>query len=419
MSWLPVALLLALAALPTTGAERAAPQPPVELPFPPLDDLEPVVAGQLREVRERVQQALRQRSTQAVVYGDAARHYHAYGLWPAAEACYREAVRLQPDEWRWAYLLGVVLEEQGRLDEAAASLERALVAPDKYVPALARVARVEFMRGQPQRAAERLGPVLRTTPVDAAVLALWGEVALALGRPQESVQALSRALAQKPEATRLRYTLGLAYRALGEGERARVELAAAGRVGLKPRDPLLEAVLELRRGEQAFLREGITAFRAGDLVGAEAAFERALASSAGHSKAALVNLAAVVAGRGRQAEALALLERARAVAPDDVLVLANLGALLAHAGRHGEAAPALRRVLELSPGDASARLELGLVLLALERHDEGLGVLASLEHIEAGRCQVLLQRLAALPAGATAQRGQQLAQRFAQANLCR
>lgn len=420
MPALLVGLLAALAgaaaasppARPTATAE-------VALPAVALDGLEPIVAQQLRDVGRALDEARAGRRVDAAAYAEAGRHYHAYALWPTAEACYREATRLQPGEWRWAYLLAVVLEEQGRLDEAAANLERALAAPDKYVPALARAARVELARGQPRQAADRLAPVLRASQVDAAVLALWGEVALALGRPQDSVDALSRALAQKPEATRLRYTLGLAYRALGQGERARIELSAAGRVGLKPRDPLLEGVLELRRGEQAFLREGITAFRAGDLEGAGAAFERALASSEGRSKAALVNLATVEARRGRQAQALALLERARNVAPDDALVLANLGTLLAHAGRVEDGALALRRALEIGPGDAPARLELGLALLTLGRADEALNVLEALEQVEAARCKGLLERLAALTEDASAQRARRLVQRLMDAGVCR
>lgn len=417
MDVLALGLLLLLARAP---AATASPETAIELSFPSLDDLEPVVAQQLRDVRVRLEQASRTRTATATTYGEAARHYHAYALWPTAEACYRQAVRLQPDAWRWDYLLAVVLEEQGRLDEAATHLERALAGPDKYVPGLARVARLELGRGQPQRAAERLAPVLRARSIDPAVLALWGEVALALGRPQDSVDALGRALAEKPEATRLRYPLGLAYRALGQAERARQEIAAAGRVGLKPRDPLLEGVQALRRGEQAFLREGLTAFRAGDLEGAAAAFERALASSEGRSKTALVNLATIEGRRGHSDAALALLERARAVAPDDALVLANLGALLVHAGRVEDAVLALRRALTLDPADGVARLELGLALLLLRRPDEALDVLEALQRVETTRCPTLRTRLATLAdGGAAAERARQLMHRLEADGLCR
>ena len=60
-----------------------------------------------------------------------ARLYHAYDFIDAARACYRNALVLNPKDFRWAYLLGRLLESQGDMRQAVEYYQQsAAIQPD-------------------------------------------------------------------------------------------------------------------------------------------------------------------------------------------------------------------------------------------------------------------------------------------------
>jgi len=68
-------------------------------------------------------------------------------------------------------------------------------------------------------------------------LARLGELAVVEKQYQTAVYFLTLALQRLPDANRLHYSLGLAYRGLGDKEKARAHLAKRGSVGVKTPDP--------------------------------------------------------------------------------------------------------------------------------------------------------------------------------------
>lgn len=368
-------------------------------PVPPvaLDGLDPPVARQLGEVRRRLDAA--PTSGRAAAFAEAGRHYHAYGMFAPAEACYRNAAALAPGDFRWPYLLAVVQQEAGRLEEAAASLTRALAGPERYYPGLLRMAALQLALGRPLEAERWLAPARAHAASDPALLALQGELSLALSQPEAAASALEDALRREPRASRLRYPLGMAYRALGRREAAREELSQAGAIGVRARDPLLEAVRSLRRGESSFMIEGHDAFRAGDFAAAAAAFSRAVAESGGSSVPPLLNLATAESRLGRRDVALARLAEARRLDPFHVAVLFNLGVLLAQDARPAEAEAVLADLVRRAPDDVEARSEWGLALVALGRLAEAERALRTVA-LDEPRCRRLRDALALAEAGA-------------------
>ena len=392
--------LLALA--PPSTARPAPPPPhspappwkPLEVPAIDLAGLEPAVVEQLEEVGERLAAAQRQPSGDAAVYGDAGAVYQAYDLMTAAEACYRNAEALAPADFRWPYLLGVVLEKQGRLEEAATSLERSLAGRDQlYYPGLLRLAAVDLALGRTDDAAARLELARRHTSEDPALLALLGQLALARGKHAEAIEHLTAALRRQPAATRLHYQLAQALRAAGQPEAAQQHLSQAGTAGVTPLDPLIQGVEAQRRGGITWLLEGGKAFAAGDLAGAATAFGKAVASDPGNV-AALVNLAAVESKLDQTAAARQHLERAVQLDPQNVNANFNLAVLLIRQFQIGAAEPHLRTVLAQVPGDDQARVELALILGSTNRAPEALD---EIEHLrKPTRCSDLRRLLAAV-----------------------
>ena len=100
---------------------------------------------------------------------------------------------------------------------------------------------------------------------------------------------------------------------------------------------------------------------AGRITEAEQAFLAILRDAPRETDA--LNFVAILAHeRGRYAQALALLERARGVAPDDPVTLTNLGVTNAALGRLDQSIDALRSALKIAPGLYLARLRLGEVM---------------------------------------------------------
>jgi aspartate beta-hydroxylase len=131
--------------------------------------------------------------------------------------------------------------------------------------------------------------------------------------------------------------------------------------------PIDEIDLSARREAAHVLAEQ------GHVLEAERAFS-ALLRDAPDDSDALNFLATCAHGRGRADEALALLDRAHAVHPQDATTLTNLGILYREQNRLDEARHALSHAMQLAPDFFTTRLRLGEVLQALGRTAEALPV---------------------------------------------
>jgi len=395
-----IAAGLALAlALPCPAAAQAAPPaaeapPPAAalepVPEPSLGGLEPEVAEQLRLAREEMASILESaapgaelaavdpallgaadRSRLAAALGELGRNYHAYALHDAAAAAYRDAARLDPRSYDWHYLLGAAEQAAGRLDAAAAAYGAALALAPDDLAARVRLAGVRRAQGRLEEAMALALRALADRPGAPAAHAEAGHAALALGRHREAADHLEAALAAVPAATLLHHPLGLAYRGLGDLEAATEHLALRGEVGLRPPEPLLDALEELKSGERVHTLRGRRAFRFGDFAAAAESFHQALAARP-DSIGARINLAAALARLGDEEGAIAALRPAVAAAPDDPTVRYNLGSLLLAAGRTADAVEQLREAVELAPADAGAHLALADALRATGEPHESL-----------------------------------------------
>jgi Tfp pilus assembly protein PilF len=116
------------------------------------------------------------------------------------------------------------------------------------------------------------------------------------------------------------------------------------------------------------LRQIDAAVRAGNIPVAGQLAERAL--EAGIEHPGVMNLAAHMAiERGDIGRGIALLERARALAPNDVHVLNSLGIALKRAGRFADAAGAFDAAIAAAPRYSNAHFNKGTVLEALGEPD--------------------------------------------------
>ncbi len=386
--WVWVVLVLCLAPAAASPAGESGVVELLPLVPPELEHLEAPVAIQLRETRELLESILAEPGASpaalADAFGQSGRLYHAYELAEPAAVCYANAARLAPRDFRWTYYLAVLDHQQGRIDEAITGYRQALELTPSSLPAQVRLGEAYLAARRLDEARGALERALELEPGNAAALAGLGQVALSEKRYDVVVERLEAALAAAPRADRLHYPLGLAYRSLGDMDKAREHLSLRGKVGVKPVDPLIDDLTTLKTGERVFLLRGHMAFRAGRYSAAAEAFSAALAA-APDSVRARVNLGSALAQVGRRDDAVTYYREALDLEPDNRTARFNLGVLLTQAGDAAGAAGAFAAAVELDPVDVEARLELARALRRLGRGEEALGHAARAAELDPAR----------------------------------
>lgn len=395
---LAAALLLTAAACSRSEAPGASPATapvaaaasPVELlplPRPDLTAAEAAVreqvAGKQAELDALLSDPQADPGETARAFGSLGRIYIVYEFLDAAEACFENARRLDPDDFRWHYLRGYSARVAGRLQEAAAHLERALALAPEFLPALLRLGDVRLELGEPQPARTLYERALALDPEVAAAHEGLGRAAAALADDALAAERYERALELEPEATALHYPLAQAYRRLGQVEKARFHLERRGLVNPRIPDPVINPIADLGESTQFYVMQGGEAMEAGRYDVAAAAYQQALERSPDNLTAAL-GLAYSLEKLGDPAGALGELEEALDRASfrpaegdrqERAEAHRRFGALLVLAGRDAEAAEQFARCLELVPDLVPVRLKRANALARLGRLEEALSEL--------------------------------------------
>jgi tetratricopeptide (TPR) repeat protein len=393
--------LALLPALAISALLPAAADVGPEIPRPALAEMEAHVQRQLRDAREELDGLVADPETApaplAAALGLMGQLYHAYDLTEPAEACYERAAELSPDDYRWHYYLGLLRQRGGRREESIAALEQALeVAPDDAATLL-RLADQARAGDRLDRAGQLYRRLLDQAPSEAAALRGLAQIATARGEHAEAASLLERALASQPSATRLHYLLAIAYRRLGEMDKARQQIALQGPADIASPDPLLAELSSLASGSAVSLQRGYYAAFAGFNKTAIEDYRRAVAAAPGNPEARR-SLAGALAESGDHAGAIEQLRELLRIDPDSAgahFTLAErlnttgateealshyqtaveqapdfrsfrlaLARALIRAGHLADSAPHLRRLIEIDQHDTAARIDLGELLLA-------------------------------------------------------
>lgn len=349
------------------------------VPLPDLRHLDPAVAGQLQAVYDDVGSTLARAGLAEAeameAYGLLGKLFHAYELFDVAELCHRNASRLAPADYRWPHYLADVARRRGDLEGARRQHEAALVLRPRDVPSL--VGRGEACLGLnlAEPAERSFRAALSIDPSVASAHAGIAQLALSQRRFAEAVEHFEKALALVPDANRLHYGLAMARRGLGQADEARAQLALSGPVGVRTKDPAIDGLEELLRGERVHLVRGRLAYANGRFAEAAAELQAAVEADP-RSVRALINLGAALLQVGDADGALARLRQAVALDPANATGQFNLGTLLASRGLHEEAALRLLAAVDANPRDIQARLALARELRATGRPESAIPHLA-------------------------------------------
>ena len=372
-------VLCCLVALFACASDRVPPEVD-EIPPPHgLADLDPPVQKSYNARRDALAAALRDN----VSAGKLAEAYGAFGMWHSvyafsdgAVACYERAEALAPLEARWPYYRAQILADAGDLDGAVAVYDQVIALAPRYVPALIRRAEIELSRDRPSAARPFLSAALEIEPNSARAIVHLAGLDLENGDAERAIAGFERAMKIQPGVTRVHYGLGLAYRKLGDREKAERHMREAmvdnrdkSDVGMN--DPWNTALSELREDANLYSTQGRNAFHAGNTDAAIAAAQQAVAAAPGKPLAHL-NLGAAYLQAKRYEEAIAAFAKALDLEPGHGIAHFNSGAAYAEMGRIDDAIHHYREALRANAGYKEPLYNLANLLRRQGKCDEAI-----------------------------------------------
>ena len=303
------AMLRRIAAATLLAFVAGCDKPPDLLPMPKTDlsAVEPAVRNRIAAANAEFETAAKSDPSSAGLaraYGELAMVYHAQDLTAPARVAYMNARRLDPQDKRWPYLLAHLYADQGNIPEAIKYFEIVRTIDRSYVPAEIYLGQMYLLNGELDRARASFEKARGDKDGEAAALAGLGKVALAGNLYKEAAALLEEALKLRPNASRLRQPLAMAYRGFGDVAKAKATLAQFAADGSEPGvpDPIVDAMSEKVVVSRVLLRRGQRFGKDGRFDLAERAFRAAVASDPTNAEA-LANLGISLANLGRIDEA--------------------------------------------------------------------------------------------------------------------
>ncbi len=331
------------------------------VPRPDLDAMEPIVRHEIVGLAAAFED-LRLAGAAAEELGEASGRlggvYHAHEFHLAAEVAYRNARTLAPRAPRWAYYLGLLYQDLGRLEEAAVEFGDVLAVRPGDLASLIRCGDLQLRLDRPREARRFFERALAAAPGSAAALEGLGRSAAATGDLAAAARHFEKALELQPGPSTIHYGLAQVYRKLGDRKRARLHLELRGDRRAEFPDPLLDQLARIPKVSAA----NVLLAQAEDPAIPARELSRFALAHLGETPGAALYLTAAV---GR---------REAGATPDEPLVRARIhlaiAALLVRTQADGEAIEHLRTASRLAPGLFAARLELAATQARMGRQAE-------------------------------------------------
>lgn len=389
ISWVVIVLLPIHSASAQTselGSEKKIIESPkkglLPIPLPQLNHLDEQVANQISSFQRSFIDLLTDPVASSDgnlvnAYGMLGQLYHAYEMFEPAQNCYLNAIQLSPNEYTWHHLLASVYQKVGRLSEAAQEYKVVRGIRPSFVASASNLGSIYIQLNQLDNARKEFQATLKLSPDFPAAHNGLGHVALSEKNYAEAIKHFQTALKHVPEANRIHYSLAMAYRGLGDSDKAKSHLARQGIVGIRPIDPLVDNLKHLIQGDRVPFIRGRMAFSAGRFKEAADLFAQAVKAKP-QSVRSLVNLGVCLAKTGDVDGAIAQFRSAVSYDPNNPNAHFNLGVQLFSAKEYLKAIEHFESVLNIYPEDVGSTHELARALVKLGREDQALTRLLSI-----------------------------------------
>jgi tetratricopeptide (TPR) repeat protein len=305
-------------------------------------------------------------------YGDMGKLLMAAGEYlDVAESCFLHAQALAPRERRWPYYLGHLYRIEGDPVKSAAFFEKALQLEPEDMATLIWLGEMELAQDRPMAAEPLFAKAMSLQPRSVPARLGLGRAALARKNYGDAVKYLEEALSFGPQGAAVHYPLAMAYRGLGELDKAEAHLRQRDDIPVLPPDPLMEELGELVESSVTYELRGNRALGKGDWAAAAAYFRKGL-ELAPRSPSLRHELGTALYQMGDTRGAVEQFEAVVRDSPGYIKALYSLGVVMEANGRADEAIERFSAALKSDPGYVEARLRLAVVLRQRGRLRESL-----------------------------------------------
>lgn len=209
--------------------------------------------GNTAEGIKEIRTALRLEPRMATAWNNLGGIYSAQGKSKAAIDAFTRSVKIRPSYPEARFNLGAELEKASRLEEAERHYLAAIEADSRFVPALSAIGSLKFRGGYYREAEAYLRRALRLDATNLEAQLFLGATLVQTGRYPEAIPYLNAVIDARPNWPVGHYNMSMALYHLGEFARAREELDAAARLGMKP-EQAFEDELNRRLANQQGIR---------------------------------------------------------------------------------------------------------------------------------------------------------------------
>lgn len=336
--------------------------------------LDRMIQTQIEEVRRR--------PSSAESHGTLGVAYEANELWELALASYTNASQLDPGNPSWSFRQALCVQRLGRAEEAERRLQEITTAHPTFAPAWYRRGRASLARGDLDGALRFLEKCSDLVPRDPAAKAAIADCLIRNRKHAEAVALLTPIVAAHPDFEHARFLLGMAYRGLGQREKALA--AQKDIVDTGPWDVLDDVDRRLPSYKASL---SLVVERALDLIEAGRSDEAARTLEAvlevhPNEVSVINNLASAYQALKRYPEALSLLNRARDVDPLNFRTYLNQAACFTSMNDYPRALESARDAVSLAPQVAVAHMAVARCLILLREIPEAKATLARVVELD-------------------------------------
>jgi len=343
-------------------AKLSQPKPDIVAEENPSDEtLHQLIAlynkGQIRTVIEESDRLTREFPQSNILWNLLGAALNVQGKLEEAIAAYNKALLIKPDYVDAYNNMGVALKAQGKADEAIAAFNKALLIKPDYAEAHNNIGSALAGQDKSEEAIAAYNKALLIKPDYAEAHNNIGVAHKAQGKTDEAIAAYNKALLIKPDYAEAHNNMGNALAGQGKPEEA---VAAFNK-----------ALLIKPDFADAHNNRGVALKAQGKVDEAIAAFNNALLTKPDYAEVHY-NIGTTLAGQGKLEEAIVAYNKALLIKPDYAEAHNNIGVVLKAQGKADEAIGAYNKALLIKPDYADAHNNIGVAHKAQGKTDEAI-----------------------------------------------
>lgn len=177
--------------------------------------------------------------------GELGNLYHGMKRYDTAAKFYKNAATLSPDQPLWPYYQGLLERDRNNLEEAVTFFQATLKLDPEDITSMVRLGNVLLQLGNHEEAAKIFAKAEVKDPESAMIAFGIARAADLQGKTKMAVAYYERALKLQPNADYVNYPLGMAWRKLGDRDKALAYLSKRGETEIIFQDARVDKLSEM------------------------------------------------------------------------------------------------------------------------------------------------------------------------------